>query len=54
MKTELVTSLKRQATKTLSKLHVTTEPVLITEHEKPSPYLVDLEDFESLQRTMAI
>jgi prevent-host-death family protein len=54
MKTELVTTLKRQATKILSELHESKEPVLITEHGKPSAYLVDFEDFELLQRRMAI
>ena len=54
MKTELVTTLKRQATKILSELHKSKEPVLITEHGKPSAYLVDFEDFESQQRRMQI
>ena len=54
MKTELVTTLKRQATKILSELHESKEPVLITEHGKPSAYLVDFEDFESLQRRLQI
>jgi len=54
MKTELVTTLKRQATKILSELHKSKEPVLITEHGKPSAYLVDFEDFEMLKRRMAI
>ena len=54
MKTELVTTLKRQATKILSELHKSKEPVLITEHGKPSAYLVDFEDFELLQRRMEI
>jgi prevent-host-death family protein len=54
MKTELVTTLKRQATKILSELHESKEPVLITEHGKPSAYLVDFEDFELLQRRMGI
>ena len=54
MKTELVTTLKRQATKILSELHESKEPVLITEHGKPSAYLVDFEDFELLQRRMHI
>lgn len=49
MKTELVTTLKRQATKILADLHQTKEPVLITEHGKPSAYLVDVQDFESMQ-----
>lgn len=54
MKTELVTTLKRQATKILSELHDTKEPVLITEHGKPSAYLVDFEDYESMQNRMRI
>lgn len=54
MKTELVTTLKRQATKILSELHESKEPVLITEHGRPSAYLVDFEDFESLRRRMSI
>lgn len=49
MKTELVTTLKRQATKILADLHKTKEPVLITEHGKPSAYLVDVDDYESLR-----
>ncbi len=54
MKTEIVTTLRRQATKILSELHESKEPILITEHGKPSAYLVDFEDFESLQRRMTI
>ena len=45
MKTELVTTLKRQATKILSELHDTKEVVLITEHGKPSAYLVDADAY---------
>ena len=54
MKTELVTTLKRQATKILSELHESKEPVLITEHGKPSAYLVDYDDFELLIRRIQI
>ena len=54
MKVELVTTLKRQATRILADLHKSKEPVLITEHGKPSAYLVDVEDFEYMQRRMAI
>ncbi|WP_049630794.1 type II toxin-antitoxin system Phd/YefM family antitoxin [Cellvibrio sp. pealriver] len=46
MKTELVTTLKREATKILAELHDTKEPVLITEHGLPSAYLVDVNDYE--------
>lgn len=54
MKTELVTTLKRQATKILAELRNTKEPVLITEHGQPSAYLVDFEDYENLQSRMRI
>ncbi|CAM3788032.1 MULTISPECIES: type II toxin-antitoxin system Phd/YefM family antitoxin [Pseudoalteromonas] len=54
MRVELVTTLKRQATKILSELHASKEPVLITEHGQPSAYLVDVDDFEFMQRRMQI
>ena len=54
MKTELVTTLKRQATKILADLHESKEPVLITEHGKPSAYLVDYDDFMQMQNRMRI
>lgn len=54
MKVELVTNLKRQATKILADLHESKEPVLITEHGRPSAYLVDVADFELMQRRMQI
>ena len=54
MKVELVTTLKRQATKILSELHSSKEPVLITEHGQPSAYLVDVDDFEFMQKRMQI
>ena len=54
MKVELVTTLKRQATKILSDLHKSKEPVLITEHGRPSAYLVDVDDYEMMQSRMSI
>lgn len=54
MKTELVTTLKRQATKILAELQTSKEPVLITEHGQPSAYLVDVDDYELMQQRMAI
>lgn len=54
MKTELVTTLKRQATRILSDLHSTHDPVLITEHGKPSAYLVDVDSYELLQDRIKI
>ena len=54
MKTELVTTLKRQATRLLSELRDSGEPVLITEHGKPAAYLVDVDAFEFMQHRMKI
>jgi len=54
MKTELVTTLKRQATKILAELHESKEPVLITEHGQPSAYLIDVGDYEMMQKRMLI
>jgi len=54
MKTELVTTLKRRATEVLAALRATGEPVLITEHGKPSAYLVDVDSYELMQARMQV
>lgn len=54
MKVELVTNLKRQATKILAELRASKEPVLITEHGQPSAYLVDVQDYEFMQRRLEL
>jgi len=54
MRTELVTTLKRQATELLSKLERDKEPILITQHGLPSAYLVDVETYEAQQRRMSL
>ncbi|MRH77404.1 type II toxin-antitoxin system prevent-host-death family antitoxin [Spiribacter sp. C176] len=54
MKVELVTNLKRQATKILADLHRSKEPVLITEHGQPSAYLVDVQDYQFMQRRLEL
>ena len=54
MKTELVTTLKRQATKILADLRASKEPVLITEHGQPSAYLIDVDDYEMMQNRLKI
>ena len=46
MKVELVTTLKRQATKLLKEVREEQQPILITEHGRPSAYLIDVESFE--------
>jgi len=54
MKTELVTTLKRHATKLLEELHREKEPVLITEHGKPSAYLIDVDHFEQIEKKLKL
>lgn len=54
MKIEIVTALKRQATKILAELHESKEPVLITEHGQPSAYLIDVDDYELMQNRLLI
>lgn len=54
MRTELVTTLKRQATELLSELERNREPILITQHGIPSAYLVDVATYEALQRRMSL
>ena len=54
MRTELVTTLKRQATRILADLHESKDPVLITEHGTPSAYLVDVSMFELMRDRMGI
>ena len=54
MRVELVTTLKRQATKILADLRKSKEPILITEHGQPSAYLVDVKDFELMQARMRL
>ncbi|MBT3191308.1 MAG: type II toxin-antitoxin system Phd/YefM family antitoxin [Verrucomicrobia bacterium] len=49
MKTKLVTTLKRQATRVLSDLHDSGKTVLMTGHGKPSAYLVDVNSYEFMQ-----
>lgn len=54
MKVELVTNLKRHATKILADLRASKEPVLITEHGQPSAYLVDVQDYDFMQRRLEL
>jgi prevent-host-death family protein len=54
MRTELVTTLKRQATELLSDIERDKQPILITQHGLPSAYLLDVETYELMQRRMAV
>ncbi|WP_166213161.1 type II toxin-antitoxin system Phd/YefM family antitoxin [Cognatiluteimonas telluris] len=54
MRTELVTTLKRQATELLSDVERDKEPILITQHGLPTAYLVDVESYELMQQRMSI
>ncbi|CBL45082.1 Antitoxin of toxin-antitoxin stability system [gamma proteobacterium HdN1] len=52
MRTELVTTLKRQTTEILADLEREKQPILITQHGLPSAYLIDVESFELMQQRM--
>jgi prevent-host-death family protein len=54
MKTEIVTTLKREATRILSELNSDHDPILITEHGKPAAYLIDVDTFEHQQSRLRI
>lgn len=54
MRTELVTTLKRQATELLADVERDKAPILITQHGLPSAYLVDVETFESMKERMTL
>lgn len=54
MKKELVSNLKRQATRIFSDLEETKDTVLITEHGRPAAYLLNVETFEQLCQKIQI
>ena len=54
MKTELVTTFKRKATELLAEMRDSHEPVLITEHGKPSAVVMPVDTFQAIARRMAI
>lgn len=54
MKMELVTTLKRQATRLIAELQEDRNPVLITEHGRPAAYLVDVRTFDDQQSRIRI
>ena len=54
MRNELVTTLKRSATKLLAQLRKDRDPILITEHGRAAAYLVDVETFERMQERMRV
>ena len=54
MRTEPVTTLKRQATDLLADVERDRQPILITQHGLPSAYRVDVETYETLLSRMAV
>jgi len=54
MKTELVTTLKRSATRILSALEKHRDPILITQHGRPAAYLLDVRTYERLSDKLNI
>lgn len=53
MRTELVTTLKRQATELLAEIERSKQPILITHNGLPGAYLVDVETFRLMQERLA-
>ena len=51
---ELVTTLKREATRLIAELREDRNPVLITEHGRPAAYLVDVQTYDDQQDRMEI
>ena len=54
MKIELVTTLKRRATKMIADLTENRDTILITQHGRPAAYLVDVETYEGLNRRLGV
>jgi prevent-host-death family protein len=54
MKTELVTTLKRRATRLIASVAASGNPLLITQHGQPAAYLVDVRTFEMLNEKLAV
>ena len=54
MRTELVTTLKRQATELLADVERDRQPILITQHGLPSAYLVDVETYRLMHERMEL
>jgi prevent-host-death family protein len=52
--TELVTTLKRNATKIIAGVQRKQEPVLITSRGLPAAYLIDVKSYEALQARLTI
>ncbi len=54
MRTELVTTLKRQATELIDDVEQSGEPILITQHGRPAAYLVDVGTWDLMCQRMRI
>jgi prevent-host-death family protein len=54
MKTERVTTLKREATRLIAQIRKAKTPVLITQHGRPAAYLVDAGSFEAQQERLRL
>lgn len=54
MRTEVVTTLKRNATDLISEIALAHEPILITQHGIPAAYLVDVESYQRMESRMKL
>ena len=54
MRTEVVSTLERNATELISEISIDHQPVLITQHGLPAAYLVDVETYETMETRILI
>ena len=54
MRTELVTTLKRNATEIIAGLEQDQDPVLITQYGRPAAYLINVAAYAALNQRLAI
>ena len=54
MRTELVTTLTRKATKIIADLEQDQMPVMITQHGRPAAYLLDVHTYTAMNERLAI
>lgn len=54
MRTEVITTLKRNATDLISEITSAHEPILITQHGIPAAYLVDVESYQRMESRMEL
>lgn len=54
MKIELLTTVKRNASRVIAEMRRSGEPTMVTEHGKPAAILVDPAEWEAMQTRLSI